>query len=124
MKRSRTRWFFLAPSIFFLWAVGNLDKVGISVIVTNDDFLQSMGLNGKSTEIGLLMTGFTVLYGLSSAFCGYVVDRIGPRFTAIIGLIIWTVSLVMGGLAGSYWFINRFEGHFRLRGRNHVPYDK
>lgn len=102
LKRSRTRWFFLAPSIFFLWAVGNLDKVGISVIVTNDNFLQSMELNGKSTEIGLLMTGFTVLYGLSSAFWGYIVDRIGPRLTAIIGLIIWTVSLIMGGLAGSY----------------------
>ncbi|MBU8878232.1 MFS transporter [Bacillus sp. FJAT-29790] len=102
MKRSRTRWLYVAPALFLLWAVGNLDKVGISVIVTNENFLNQMGLNGKFAEIGLLMTGFTLFYGLSSVFWGYVVDRIGPRYTAIIGLSLWSVSLILGGLAGSF----------------------
>ncbi|WP_132743356.1 MFS transporter [Scopulibacillus darangshiensis] len=102
MKRSRARWLYIAPPIFFFWVFGQMDKLGISVIITNEDFLKDMDLLGDTAKIGFLMTGFLVLYGLANIAWGFIVDRIGPRKTAIIGTVIWGLTMILGGLSSSY----------------------
>ncbi|CAJ0808638.1 D-galactonate transporter [Ralstonia psammae] len=96
------RWILMCPSLFLFWAVANIDKVGISAIAANDQFLQEMGISGQATEIGKLMTAFTLSYGLSSVIWGYLVDRVGPRRTAMLGIYLWGLSLVIGGFASHY----------------------
>lgn len=102
LSRSNARWLYIAPSLLLFWIIGNIDKLSISVIVTNHPFLQAMGMVGRPVEIGLLATAFTFAYGVC-AFCwGFVVDRIGPRQTAMIGVSIWTLMMLLGGLSVSY----------------------
>jgi MFS transporter, ACS family, glucarate transporter len=61
-----------------------------------------MGLLNKPAAIGLLGTAFSVTYGSCSYLWGFIVDRIGPRWAAIGAATIWGVTLVIGGVAGSY----------------------
>ncbi|MGT2460309.1 MFS transporter (plasmid) [Cupriavidus basilensis] len=88
--------------MFAFWAVANIDKVGISVIAANAPFLHEMGISGKAVEIGWLMSAFTLSYGLSSVLWGYIVDRIGPRKTALAGIMLWAVSLIIAAFAHDY----------------------
>lgn len=102
MTRSSARWFFIAPSIMFFWIFGQMDKLGISVIVTNHSFLRTMGIINKPAEVGFLLTGFTVVYSISSLVWGPIVDKIGPRTTAIIAVTIWGLTMILGGISSSY----------------------
>lgn len=91
--------------VLVFWIVASIDKLGVSVIVTNRGFLEDMGLLGNPAAIGLLGTVFSVTYGSCSYFWGFIVDRIGPRWAAIGAATIWGVTMVIGGLAGSYGMV-------------------
>lgn len=105
MDRDRARWFFILMPVLVFWIVASIDKLGVSVIVTNRGFLQDMGLVGNPAAIGLLGTVFSVTYGSCSYFWGFIVDRIGPRWAAIGAATIWGVTMIIGGLAGSYGMV-------------------
>ncbi|WP_018130669.1 MFS transporter [Effusibacillus pohliae] len=104
MLNNQKRWIYIALPIFFFWFFGQIDKLGISVIQTDPGFLQDLGLTGpdKNAKIGLLTFAFTVSYALSNVFWGFVIDKIGARKTAIFGVSVWTVTMVLGALASSY----------------------
>jgi MFS family permease len=105
MDRNSARWFFILMPVLVFWIVASIDKLGVSVIVTNPGFLQDMGLLGNPAAIGLLGTVFSVTYGSCSYFWGFIVDRIGPRWAAIGAATIWGVTMIIGGLAGSYGMV-------------------
>lgn len=105
MDRNRARWFFILMPVLVFWIVASIDKLGVSVIVTNRGFLQDMGLLGNPAAIGLLGTVFSVTYGSCSYFWGFIVDRVGPRWAAIGAATIWGVTMIIGGLAGSYGMV-------------------
>ena len=105
MDRNRARWFFILMPVLVFWIVASIDKLGVSVIVTDRGFLQDMGLLGNPAAIGLLGTVFSVTYGSCSYFWGFIVDRIGPRWAAIGAATIWGVTMIIGGLAGSYGMV-------------------
>lgn len=98
------RWLFIAVPIFFFWFFGQIDKLGISVIQTDPSFLADLGLTGadKNAKIGFITFIFTVSYAFSNLFWGFIIDRFGARKTAIMGLCIWTLTMIFGGLATSY----------------------
>lgn len=100
--RENMRWLLICPAIFMFWAVANIDKVGISVVAANADFIRDIGIGGRSAAIGALMTAFTVTYGLSSFMWGYLIDKMGPRKIAVVGVLLWAASLIVGGLASRY----------------------
>lgn len=104
MFHNQKRWLYVAVPIFFFWFFGQIDKVGISVIQTDPEFLNSLGLTGpdKNAKIGLITLIFTIAYALSNLFWGYIIDRLGARKTAIMGLFVWTATMIMGGLATSF----------------------
>ena len=91
--------------VLVFWIVASIDKLGVSVIVTNRGFLEDMGLLGNPAAVGLLGTVFSVTYGSFSYFWGFIVDRIGPRWAAIGAATIWGVTMIIGGLAGSYGMV-------------------
>lgn len=103
MLRGR-RWFFVALPIFVFWFFGQIDKVGISVIQTNPEFLEALGLVGddRYAKIGMLTFAFTISYAFANLFWGYTIDRLGARKVAIFGVSIWAVTMISSGLSNTY----------------------
>lgn len=104
MLQNNKRWLYIAVPIFFFWFFGQIDKMGISVIQTDPGFLNALGLTGedKSAKIGMITFVFTVSYALSNLFWGVIIDKLGARQTAILGLGVWTVTMIMAGLSNTY----------------------
>ncbi|WP_163100219.1 MFS transporter [Peribacillus alkalitolerans] len=104
MLQNQKRWIFIALPIFFFWFFGQIDKVGISVIQTDPEFLNALGMSGadKNAKIGLLSFVFTIAYGVSNLFWGFIIDKFGARKTAIAGLFVWTLTMISSGLSTTY----------------------
>ncbi|MCP3742085.1 MFS transporter [Rossellomorea sp. BNER] len=104
MLNGNKRWLYIAVPIFFFWFFGQIDKLGISIIQADPGFLNDLGLNGpdKNAKIGFITFIFTVAYAISNIFWGIIIDKLGARKTAIMGLVIWTITMVVGGLSTSY----------------------
>ncbi|MGG0474929.1 MFS transporter [Priestia aryabhattai] len=104
MLQGQKRWLYIAVPIFFFWFFGQIDKVGISVVQTDPGFLNDLGLTGsdKNAKIGLISFIFMISYALSNIFWGILIDKLGARKTAVLGLLAWTATMIMGGLSSSY----------------------
>ena len=100
LRHSR-RWLLVAPALWFLWVVGQIDKTNISLIIANEPFLKELNLVGHNTELGGLMTSFLVGYGIAIFFWGILVDRFGPRVCAITGIVLWGGCLFLSSRATS-----------------------
>lgn len=59
------------------------------------------GANANA-KIGFLTFIFMVAYAISNFFWGFFIDKFGARKTAIIGVSIWTVTMLLGGLSTTY----------------------
>ena len=104
MLKGNKRWLYIAVPIFFFWFFGQIDKLGISIIQTDPDFLNDLGMNGpdKNAKIGFITFIFTIAYAVSNLFWGVIIDKLGARKTAIMGLFIWTLTMVFAGLSTTY----------------------
>ncbi len=73
------------------------DKISVAVLISSPAFQADLGLEGESTRLGLLMTGFLLSYGASSIFLGFLGDIFSPR-SCLYGMLILTASImaVMG----------------------------
>lgn len=87
MLKGNKRWLYIAVPIFFFWFFGQIDKLGISVIQTDPGFLSDLGLTGadRNAKIGLITFIFTISYAVSNIFWGFIIDKAGPRKTAVFG---------------------------------------
>lgn len=103
-KPTRIRFFILAI-LFVSLSVIYLDRVNISIIAANSNFLQEMDLVGKPIYIGLLMSLFLITYGISNVILSPIGDLIGPRKAMIIAYFIISLSLLSGGLTSVFGFL-------------------
>lgn len=81
--------------------IAYLDRVNVSVIVADSAFLQEMGLAGDAASAGLLMSLFLLTYGISNMFLSPLGDKVGPKKAMMAAVILWMLSLAIGGLASS-----------------------
>ncbi|WP_421617541.1 MFS transporter [Brevibacillus sp. TJ4] len=104
MLSKNMRWVYITIPIFFFWFFGQIDKLGISVIQTDPGFLADMGLTGpdKNAKLGFLTFIFTVSYALSNLFWGVIIDKLGARKTAMLGISVWGLTMIMAGMSTSY----------------------
>lgn len=77
-----------AMILLFLAAVINyLDRSSLSV--ANLTIRQELGLN--ATEIGALLSVFSLAYGIAQLPCGPLLDRKGPRIMLGLGMFFWSL---------------------------------
>ena len=100
-KPTRQRFYVLAI-LFISLSVIYLDRVNISIIAANTQFLQEMDLVGKPIYIGLLMSLFLITYGVSNVVLSPIGDLIGPRKAMLIAYLIISLSLLLGGLSSIF----------------------
>lgn len=82
--------------------VSYLDRVNVSVLLADNTFLTDMGIKGQPVQMGLLMTLFLIAYGVANVVLSPVGDYIGPRKAMSISILLWTISVCIGGLATTF----------------------
>jgi sugar phosphate permease len=98
-QRTAARWSLVAPTLFMLVVINQLDKTNIAVIVADRRFLFDMALTKQPARIGLLSTIFFFGYGAGLFAWGFVVDQLGPRRSAMIGVCGWALTTMWCGIA-------------------------
>lgn len=82
--------------------VAYLDRVNVSVLLADNTFLTDMGIKGDPVKMGLLMTSFLIAYGVANVVLSPLGDYIGPRKAMLISILLWTISVVIGGLTATF----------------------
>jgi len=100
-KPTRYRW--VLP--FLLLVIGTVsycDRLNVAVLIADPSFLKEMGIQGDSLKAGLLMSIFTIGYGVSSFLFSSLGDIFGPRKIMGLAILLWSMSMFVGPLAGSF----------------------
>ncbi|MEH7276505.1 MFS transporter [Neobacillus vireti] len=103
-KPSRQR-FVLVLVLFLGITVAYLDRVNVAVIAADGKFLADMGIAGDPVKIGLLMTTFLAAYAISNIVLSPLGDYLGPRKAMVLAYVLVGISLLIGGIAGSFTMI-------------------
>ncbi|WP_371373760.1 MFS transporter [Sporomusa aerivorans] len=101
MQPTRRR-FFIVAVLFIGIMVAYLDRVNVTVLAANDHFLLDMGIKGQPVQIGMMMSAFLAAYGLANVTLSPLGDYLGPRKAMAFCIVLWTVSLFIGGFAVSF----------------------
>lgn len=97
------RWYGVI-SLFMIVAISYVDRINISILITDRGFLEHIGLTADDrTRQGLLATAFMVGYGVSSfvltPFCAAL---FGVRRSLVAGLLLWGVVTFLSPTMNSY----------------------
>jgi sugar phosphate permease len=82
--------------------ISYFDRLNVSVLIADPVFLKSMGIDGNAVKMGLLMTVFTIGYGVSSFLFSSLGDKYGPRRIISAAIILWALSMFVGPVAGTF----------------------
>jgi sugar phosphate permease len=109
LSRKNVRWKSVPITLLIIWIVGMLDKIGVAVIATDQNFLTDMHLIGQNALIGSLVTALLFSYGIGYFFWGWLTDRFGPKRCGVVGLIFWGVSTALAAISPNFTmlFISR-----------------
>lgn len=103
MQTASNRWLGVV-AIFLIVTISYVDRINLSVLITQADFLKQIGLTAvdKGAQ-GMLATVFMVGYGLSSIILTpFCVAMLGVRRSLIYGLCLWGVITMTSPLYQSY----------------------
>ncbi|MFJ5161731.1 MFS transporter [Pantoea sp. NPDC088449] len=84
--------------LLFAAMINYLDRSSLSV--ANMTIRGELGLS--ATEIGLLLSAFSLAYGLAQLPCGALLDRKGPRIMLAIGMFFWSLFQAAAGLVHNF----------------------
>jgi MFS family permease len=103
MKKTRLRWYGVI-TLFVIVAVSYIDRINLSVLITDPNFLSHIGITKENRVAqGLLATAFMVGYGLSAIFfTPFCAAIFGVRRSLIYGLLLWGIVTFISPMLGSY----------------------
>lgn len=104
VESSRER-FVLLGILLFTIAICFFDRTIVSVLAASDSFLMEMHIKGDPVSIGLMMSSFLVIYGISNIVISPLGDVHGPRKTMAVSIALWFVAMCAGALAQSFYMI-------------------
>lgn len=99
--RTAARWWLIAPILLIFVIINQIDKSNISVLIADAKFAADFGATGQHARLGFISSAYFYGYGISLMIWGFVVDRIGPRKSAIVGVIGWVLTTIWCAWAGS-----------------------
>ncbi|MBP6562032.1 MAG: MFS transporter [Neisseriaceae bacterium] len=89
-------------ALLVLIVIAYVDRVNISVMLVNPEFLDHFGLSGNRAAQGSLMTLFLLGYGLSAMFLTpFLETLLGYRKGLIISVLLWAIFTALSPLMGS-----------------------
>ena len=92
-KLKKIQW--VALSFLMLAGIVNyLDRSTLSI--ANHSISQEMGLN--ASQMGLLLSAFSIAYAFSQLPIGALLDKFGARAMLGLGMLVWSVAQLTGGL--------------------------
>jgi sugar phosphate permease len=97
----RYRYLVMATVWLALLANG-FDRGNLSLLITDQGFLEDLELLGDPARQGLLMSALLFPYAISNIILSPAADRWGPRRVLAVMLALWTASSLAMGLAWSY----------------------
>jgi sugar phosphate permease len=103
-KPTRKR-FIIVACLFIGIFIAYLDRVNVSVLGADALFLIEMGIKDTPVRIGMMMSVFLAAYGIANVTLSPLGDHFGPRKSMMACIILWTISLFLGGIAGSFTMI-------------------
>jgi predicted MFS family arabinose efflux permease len=81
-------------------SIAYVDRINVSLMITNADFLHTLGLEGDRVAQGRLVSLFLFGYGLSAWFLTPVFEsRWSVRTSLMISVLLWTVFTAASALA-------------------------
>jgi MFS family permease len=95
-------------------AVNYIDRATLAV--ANPLIRQDLHLS--IADMGYLLSAFLWAYAFAQLPTGALVDKIGPRLTLTMGLVLWSIAQVLGGLVRNF---NEFFGARLLLGIGEAP---
>lgn len=101
LRPTRQRWV-LAAILLIVVFFSYIDRVNVSILMADNAFMTDMGIQGQAVQKGMLMTVFLAAYGLGNVFLSPLGDIIGPRKAMSLAVVIWAISLIIGGLAPTF----------------------
>ncbi|WP_037577980.1 MFS transporter [Phaeacidiphilus oryzae] len=93
--RRAQRWLHVSLPLLIAFSVAQLSKSSIGVIVTDPGFSHRFGLDVHPGSVGWLTSLFLYAYGLALLGWGFVLKRLGPRTSMLIGTALWVVALAI-----------------------------
>jgi sugar phosphate permease len=89
----------LSVSFLFLAGIVNyLDRSSFSI--ANTTIRGDLGLSG--TQIGALLSAFSLAYGIAQLPIGLMLDRLGSRVILAVGMFVWSLAQMATGLVSSF----------------------
>ncbi|MBP2195592.1 MFS transporter [Pantoea cypripedii] len=84
--------------LLFAAIINYLDRSSLSV--ANMTIRGELGLS--ATEIGVLLSAFSLAYGLAQLPCGALLDRKGPRIMLALGMFFWSLFQAAAGMVHNF----------------------
>lgn len=78
--------------------VNFLDRSALSVANTT----MRADLHLSATQIGALLSAFSLAYGLAQVPAGWLLDRAGPRMILSAGMLLWSLAQIITGLVSGF----------------------
>ena len=97
-SRVRRMRFFAVSFLFVAGIVNYLDRVSFSI--ANTSIRADLGLSG--TQIGALLSAFSLAYGVAQLPIGLMLDRLGSRAILAAGMFVWSLAQMATGLVSSF----------------------
>jgi len=97
--------FVVIAFMVLIWFVVYIQRVNVSMLLVDTEFLTDMGLNGKGGMQGLLMSFFLIPYAITNILTAPLGDKIGPRKAMMIGMVIGVAGSVSSGLVPTFAFL-------------------
>ncbi len=94
--------FVMVAILMLIVFIAFFDRVNISILIANDQFLTDMGIKGEHLKIGMLMSVFLFTYGIANVAVSPLGDLLGPRKMTLLASGLWIVSMIVGGISGTF----------------------
>ena len=79
--------------LVFAGLINSLDRSTLAI--ANSSITAEMGLS--ASEMGLLLSAFSLPYAFAQLPMGVLLDRLGARFTLGLGILVWSLAQLAGG---------------------------